>query len=198
MKNKIGEGSFGKVYVAVKKSNNQTVALKVVSKERLLNEKIRLKDVFTEKEVMMKANHPFIVPLYFTFQDEKNLYYGMQLMKGGNLGLYMKKMKRFSEETAQFYCAQILLALQYLRNELNTIYWDLKPENILIDEMGYAKLTDFGLSTLGTENARSICGTMNYIAPEVLYGQDYSYEVDYWSLGCLVFEMISGNPPFRA
>lgn len=99
-----------------------TFALKVVSKERLLNEKIRLKDVLTEKEVMMKANNPFIVPLYFTFQDEKNLYYGMELMKGGTLNLYLKRMKRFSEETAKFYCGQVLIALKYLHQDLKTIY----------------------------------------------------------------------------
>lgn len=122
----------------------------------------------------------------------------MELMKGGSLSLYLKRMKRFSEETAKFYCAQVVLALKYLHNDLRTIYRDLKPDNILIDENGYSKLTDFGLSTLGSDMARSICGTMNYIAPEVLYGHEYSYEVDYWSLGCLVFEMISGNPPFRA
>lgn len=198
VKHKIGEGSFGKVYVVQRKSDSNLFALKVVSKERLLSEKIRLKDVFTEKEVMMKANHPFIVQLYFTFQDEKNLYYGMHYMNGGNLGFYLRKMKRFSEETSRFYCAQIILALQYLHQELKAIYRDLKPENVLIDETGYLKLTDFGLSSLGTENAKSICGTMNYIAPEVLFGQEYSYEVDFWALGCLVFEMISGQPPFKA
>lgn len=114
IKSKIGEGSFGKVFIVQKKSDETLYALKKVSKEKLLNNNVWLKDVLTEKNVMLLASNPFIVPLYFTFQDEKNLYYGMELLKGGSLHSYIKKLKVFSEETAKFFSAQVILALKYL------------------------------------------------------------------------------------
>lgn len=98
---------------------------------------------------------------------------------------------------AKFYAAQVVLGLQYLHYDLKIIYRDLKPENILLDENGFIRLTDFGLSTIGLDQAKSICGTLVYIAPEVLYGNYYSKEVDYWGLGCLIYEMVFGETAFR-
>lgn len=130
--------------------------------------------------------------MHFTFQDNKYFYYGLELVKGGILLNYISNKKKFSEDLTKFYAAQIVLALKYLHCDVKTIYRDLKPENILIDENGYIRLTDFGLSTIGIDHAKSFCGTLFYIAPEVLWGEIYSKEVDYWGLGCIIYEMIYG------
>lgn len=121
----------------------------------------------------------------------------MELLKGGTLLNYIRKKKHFPEKLTKFYAAQVVLGLEYLHYTVNTIYRDLKPENILLDEEGFIRLTDFGLSTIGIERAKSVCGTLVYIAPEVLHGTYYSKEVDYWGLGCLIFEMAFGDTAFR-
>lgn len=147
IKRKLGEGSFGKVILVEKKKTGGLYALKKVKKERLFKNDIRLRDILNEKAIMLKASHPFIVKLYFSFQDNNYLYYGMEYVRGGVLINYLKKYKNLSENIVKFYAAQVVLALKYLHEEINVIYRDLKPENVLIDEKGYIKLADFGLST---------------------------------------------------
>ena len=109
---------------------------------------------------------------------------------------YISQKKTLPEQVCKYYAAQVVLALKYLHYEIKTIYRDLKPENILIDQDGFIWLTDFGLSTIGIDRAKSVCGTLVYIAPEVLYGDYYRKEVDYWGLGCLIYEMAFGETAF--
>lgn len=196
LNSKLGEGGYGSVYWATHKHNKKEYAIKVI-KKKLFKDVIRIKDAMNEKDIMVKASNPFIVKLHYAFQDKRNLYYAMDYVQGGILLRYMKYSGRFTEEVTRFYIAQVLVALKYLHEEKDIVYRDLKPDNILVDEFGYIKLTDFGLSSIGVERLTSICGTYEYIAPEILRGEEYTGMVDFFSLGCLMFEMLYGYSPFN-
>lgn len=196
LNSKLGQGGFGAVYRATQKSNNNEFAIKVIKKS-LFRDSLRVQDILNEKNIMTNAFHPFIVRLHYAFQDKRNIYYAMDFVKGGMLLRYMRRLGCCSEEVVRFYIAQIILALKYLHEDKKIVYRDLKPENILIDEQGYIKLIDFGLSAMGVERLTSICGTYEYIAPEILRGEEYSEMVDYFSLGCLMYEMLTGSSPFN-
>ena len=148
---------------------------------------------------MVKINCPFIVNIKSAFQDEKYLYIISDFMQGGDLFYHMHETGIFDFELAQFYTCELVLALEYLHNN-NMIYRDLKPENILLDANGHIKLTDFGLSKLlnsSKQKAFTICGTIQYIAPEVFIDKGYDKMVDWWSLGCLIYEMFVGKLAFN-
>jgi serine/threonine protein kinase len=128
----------------------------------------------------------------------KKLYFALEYCPGGELFNLLQKKRQFSEEHARFYVAQIILALEHL-HKLDIIYRDLKPENVLIDEVGYIRLTDFGLSKRGIQGnkgANSVCGTPEYLAPEILFRTGHGKAVDWWTLGAILFEMLTGLPPF--
>ena len=134
----------------------------------------------------------------YAFQTEKKLYFVLEYCPGGELFSQLVKNHKLSEDHCRFYSAQIILALQYLHNK-DIIYRDLKPENVIIDQEGYIKLTDFGLSKMEiSENTKtySICGTPEYLAPEILNKKGHGKSVDFWTLGCIIFELATGYPPF--
>ena len=153
-----------------------------------------------EREILEKFDHPFIMKLQFAFQDEYNLYLIMEFVNGGELFHHLKKDGRFNEKRAKFYVAELTLALEYL-HEQGVVYRDVKPENILIDAEGHIRLTDFGLSKAGLLEAggrtESFCGTTEYLAPEVITEKSYGYSVDWYSMGLVLFEMLSGYNPFK-
>lgn len=149
----VGEGGYGKVFLVKKKDNGKLYALKKV-KKKLFNNVLRLKDAINEKNIMIRSSHPFIVKLYFSFQDKKNLYYCMEYVEGGVLFKYIRDQGHLSEYVTKFYVAQVVMALKYLHEECGIIYRDLKPENLLLDDMGYLKVTDFGLSTSNLNSGR--------------------------------------------
>lgn len=146
--------------------------------------------------ILQKANHPFIMKLHYSFQSDDALYYVIDLMEGGELFAYLKKLKRFDENMAKFYTCQVILGLEYLHTELKVIYRDIKPENLLLDKKGNLKLSDFGLSSQN-ERANSLCGTPEYLAPELINGKSYDRAVDLWGLGCLIYEFLHGYAPFN-
>lgn len=194
----IGKGNFGKVFLVKKKDTGLYYAMKILKKREIEKKNQRLHTI-AERDIMIKSKSPFIVELKYAFQDFKNIYMVMEFIQGGELFLQIRKAGRFSEDRAKFYIAEILLAFEFL-HENGIIYRDLKPENILIGEDGHIKLTDFGLSKEGLDEknpkAYTFCGTTEYLAPEIIKNQGYNKAVDYWSLGTVLYEMISGVSPF--
>lgn len=150
---------------------------------------------------MSLIDHPFIVKLHFAFQSEESFYFLTDFLNGGELFFHLCNEIRFSEDRARFYAAELVLALSHL-HEQNIIYRDLKPENVLLDSDGHLKITDFGLSkikekTKAADLTNTFCGTPEYLAPEIIIGKGHNYSVDWWSLGMLTYEMISGINPFK-
>eukprot|EP01006_Ploeotia_vitrea_P003286 TRINITY_DN112378_c0_g1_i1.p1 TRINITY_DN112378_c0_g1~~TRINITY_DN112378_c0_g1_i1.p1 ORF type:complete len:479 (-),score=38.21 TRINITY_DN112378_c0_g1_i1:88-1524(-) len=197
----LGQGGFGKVMLVEKKGTGTRYAMKVQEKRRVLDFG-RIKDLYSERSVLRRSRHPFIVRLLYAFQTEAKCYFVMDYLPGGSLDIYLSKRpaKRFDHDETRFYAAQVLLALQYLHRN-NVIYRDLKPENILLDSEGYVCLSDFGLSKdfdgLEEERATSFVGSPYYVAPEVLENREYGIAVDWWAFGILLFKMLTGTVPFH-
>lgn len=158
--------------------------------------------IFVYYRVLGKASHPFIVSLEYAFQTNKKLYIALEYVCGGDLFQHLSMCEVFLEPRAKFYAAQILLVLEFLHSR-NIIYRDLKPENVLIDKDGNIKITDFGLAKElnidGPEcqlRTKTFCGTIEYLAPELIIGMPYGKSVDWWALGILIYEMLTGWPPW--
>ncbi len=193
----LGQGSFGEVYLVKKKGTEDLYAMKVLDKCRIEKQNI-YKYVFTERNVMISINNPFIVKLYYSFQSNEKLFLILEYCPNGDLSKQLKLQKRFSEEKARFYICEIILALGELHKN-DIIYRDLKPDNILIDKDGHALLTDFGLSREGVYDkdiAKSFCGSIAYLAPEMLNRRGHGKAVDWYLLGVIFYEMLVGVPPF--
>jgi serine/threonine protein kinase len=193
----LGQGSFGKVYLVKNINSEKVYAMKVLDKKYLIN-KNQVSHTKTERIALEKLKHPFISKLNYAFQDSINLYFITEFLQGGDLFFHLKKSCGFKEKVVKFYMAQVLLALEYMHNN-NYIYRDLKPENIMIDSEGNIKLTDFGLSKIvkPKEMTYTLCGTAEYLAPEIIFGQGYDKTCDWFSFGVVVFEMFCGYHPFR-
>jgi protein-serine/threonine kinase len=194
----IGKGSYGKVMlVKCDKAGGQIFAMKMLRKENVVKRN-QVEHTRAERNVLETAQHPFIVNLMYAFQTPKKLYFVLEFCPGGELFFHLSRTGRFSEGRARFYTCELLLAIQYMHS-LNIIYRDLKPENVLLDAEGHAKLTDFGLSKEGIEDnfsAKSMCGTPEYLAPEILDKKGHGKAVDWYSLGALTYEMLTGLPPY--
>lgn len=150
-----------------------------------------------EKEILLKAKHPFFVKMAYIFQTDQKIYFVMNFVRGGELFTHLQNEKRFKEERTKFYAAQIISAIGYLHKK-KIIYRDIKPENILMGQDGYLYLADFGLAKEMTNRdyTTSFCGTPEYLAPEIIQNKGHHHAVDWWSIGILIYEMIVGFPPF--
>ena len=193
----LGKGSFGEVYLVQKINTQEKFAMKVLRKERIMGQNL-LKYAITERNVLSLSNHPFIVKLNFAFQTRTKLFLILEYCPNGDLAKHLLFEKRFTEERAKFYICEILLALENL-HQRDIIFRDLKPDNVVLDEEGNCKLTDFGLSKEGVnENsyAQSFCGSIAYLAPEMLKRQGHGKAVDWYLLGVLFYEMLVGTTPF--
>lgn len=194
----IGKGSFGKVTLVRKKSDARLYAMKVLGKQNIIKRK-QVEHTRTERNVLGKLNHPFIVKLHYAFQTDAKLYFVLDYAAGGELFFHLSRMKKFPEHMARFYSAEITLALDAMHDH-GVVYRDLKPENILLDGDGHIKLADFGLAKEGVheaaEGAHSLCGTPEYLSPEVLDRQGHGTAVDWWNLGMVLYEMLTGLPPW--
>jgi len=190
----IGEGSYGKVYLVQKKKGQKYYALKCFKKEDILMKNM-LSRVFSEKDILKELKHPFLVRLRYSFQGTKKVYMAMDFCQGGDFAMHLRDRKKISEEDARFYASELVLGIQYLHEKLDVIHRDIKPENIMFGSDGHIKLTDFGLAK-ATQKAFSLCGTPEYVAPEIIIGDGYGKEVDWWTLGCFLYEVVVGKSPF--
>lgn len=196
----LGKGTFGTVLLVKQRATGRLYAQKQFKKASLVVRKKLIEQTKTERQILESVNrHPFVVKLFYAFQDQEKLYLILEYGQGGELFTHLNTEKMFSEPTAAFYMAEMALALSHLHDTLGVVYRDLKPENCLLDAEGHLLLTDFGLSKVAVdeEACNSILGTIEYMAPEVILGQKYGKAVDWWSFGTLGFELMTGTAPFR-
>ena len=193
----LGKGTFGTVYLVKckgKSASHGVWALKTMNKKHLI-ECEQTKNVFNEKLVLEEAKHPFIMELHATFSDSKSIYMLLDFVQGGELFTIMQVKFRLSISHTKFYSACIVDVFEYLHS-LKIVYRDLKPENVLIDKRGYIKLADFGFAKKIVGKTYTLCGTPEYLAPEVVLGKGHDKGVDYWGVGILIYEMLAGISPF--
>ena len=198
----LGKGTYGTVLLVKQASTGRLYAQKQFRKASLIVHKRLVEQTKTERNILESINrHPFVVKLYYAFQDHEKLYLILEYAQGGELFTHLATERMFPEDTAAFYMAEMVLALGHLHQTVGVVYRDLKPENCLLDSEGHLLLTDFGLSKVavdGEDCCRSILGTMEYMAPEVILGQEYGMAVDWWSFGALGYDLLTGSPPFQA
>lgn len=192
----LGTGSFGRVMLVQHKANKDYYAMKILDKQKIVKLK-QVEHTLNEKKVLQSISFPFVVNQSFTFKDNSNLYMVLEFVTGGEMFSHLRRIGRFRETDSRFYASQVVLAFEYL-HYLDLVYRDLKPENILIDHLGYLKVTDFGFAKRVKGRTWTLCGTPEYLAPEIILSKGYNKAVDWWALGVLVYEMAAGYPPFFA
>jgi 3-phosphoinositide dependent protein kinase-1 len=214
----LGEGSYSTVLAATDRQTLREYAIKVLDKRHIIKEK-KVKYVNIEKDALNRlTEHPGIVRLYYTFQDERSLYFVLDLATGGELLGVLKRMTTFDEECTRFYAAQILDTIEYMHGR-GVIHRDLKPENVLLDDKMHVKITDFGTAKIlsqqsgsndtgpmsgdplegsETDRAPSFVGTAEYVSPELLANKNACKASDLWAFGCIVYQLLAGRPPFKA
>ncbi|KAL9102649.1 MAG: hypothetical protein Q9163_002235 [Psora crenata] len=193
----VGKGSFGKVMQVMKRDTRRIYALKTLRKAHIIS-RSEVAHTLAERSVLAQINNPFIVPLKFSFQSPEKLYLVLAFVNGGELFHHLQREQRFDVNRSRFYTAELLCALECLHG-FNVVYRDLKPENILLDYSGHIALCDFGLCKMDMKDedrTNTFCGTPEYLAPELLLGQGYDKTVDWWTLGVLLYEMLTGLPPY--
>ncbi|KAL0274709.1 UNVERIFIED_CONTAM: hypothetical protein PYX00_002773 [Menopon gallinae] len=193
----LGVGGFGRVeLVQIAGDSTRSFALKQMKKSQIVETR-QQQHIMSEKDIMSEANCDFIVKLYKTFKDRKYLYMLMESCLGGELWTILRDKGNFDDSTTRFYTACVVSAFDYLHSR-NIIYRDLKPENLLLDVQGYVKLVDFGFAKKLQHGRKTwtFCGTPEYVAPEVILNRGHDISADYWSLGVLMFELLTGTPPF--
>jgi len=191
----VGRGGFGKVWMVKYKKTKFKYALKEMSKVKIIDRKSE-KSIKNEREFLSKLNHPFIVNMICSFQDYDNLYLVMDLLTGGDLRYHICHKKQFNEEQSRFFSSCILLGLEYIHMN-NIIHRDIKPENLVLDDKGYVRITDFGVSKRNLrDNSSETSGTPGYMAPEVLCALNHSFQVDFFALGVIIYEFMNGYRPY--
>jgi len=192
----VGTGTFGRVRVVKLKGcpDRTPLALKIMKKSEVIRLK-QVEHVKAETAILSMIEHPFIVNLLATFQDDKRLFLVLEFINGGELFSHLRTEGRLPDADGKFYSAEIVLAFAYL-HEKDIIYRDLKPENLLIDCDGHLKITDFGFAKVVEDRTWTLCGTPEYLAPEIIQSKGHGRAVDWWALGILIFEMLAGYPPF--
>ena len=193
----VGQGAFGKVFRVRKKDSGGIYAMKVMKKDRIIA-KDQAEYTKAERDILTAVTHPFVVSLRYSFQTTSKLYLILDFINGGHLFFQLYQMGTFGSELTKFYISEIVLAIGHLHG-LSIMHRDLKPENILLDGDGHVKITDFGLAKKIVEDKRanSLAGSIDYMAPEILNAKGHGKTADWWSVGVLMFEMLSGTLPFK-
>ncbi|KAI5054919.1 hypothetical protein GOP47_0030064 [Adiantum capillus-veneris] len=190
----IGAGTFGQVFIARHVKTNIVCAIKCMSKAAIMKAK-HFAHVKSEKEILQKLDFPFVVNLLGYCQDDKFVYLILEYVGGGDFFGHLRKKEKLDETAARFYAAQVVLCFEYLHS-LDIIYRDLKPENLVLDEKGNMKITDFGFAKKIDARTFTLCGTPDYLAPEIILAKGHGKAVDWWMLGVLIYEMLAGIAPF--
>ncbi|XP_074865619.1 serine/threonine-protein kinase 32A isoform X2 [Carettochelys insculpta] len=196
----IGKGSFGKVCIVQKNDTKKMYAMKYMNKQKCV-ERNEVRNVFKELQIMQGLEHPFLVNLWYSFQDEEDMFMVVDLLLGGDLRYHIQQNVRFQEGTVKVFICELALALDYLQSRL-IIHRDMKPDNILLDEHGHVHITDFNIATILTSGTKvtTIAGTKPYMAPEMFNSTKptgYSFAVDWWSLGITAYELLRGRRPYH-
>ena len=197
----VGTGSYGKVLLVRKKDTRKLFAMKTLTKRNVLRQN-QTQRTFSERRVLERAaTLPYVVKMHYAFQTANKLCMVLDWCPGGELFFHLRRLGPMSARVARFYCAELVLAISGL-HDLGIVYRDLKPENVLLDDDGHIALADFGLSKEGvrspTDGAYSLCGTIEYLAPEVLRRTGHGTAVDWWALGMVLYEMRTGAPPWHS
>lgn len=189
----VGEGAFGKVLLAKNKFDSRFYAMKIISKD-ILKKKNNVLYMKSEIDILSKMDHPFVVTLWYVFQTPSKIYLALDFLAGGELFYHLRKRGMILERDAVFYFGEMILAIEYLHN-MGIVHRDLKPENVLLRPNGHICITDFGLAKELADGAltRTVCGTSEYMAPEMLLRNGYGKAVDWWSLGALFYEVLVGK-----
>jgi CRP-like cAMP-binding protein len=191
----LGKGGYGYVELVKHNKTAQTFALKTLYRSHIIRTK-SMTNVITEKKMLTLMDSPYIIHLFATFKDDERLQFLLEPCLGGELFTLLRARGVFTEKAARFYTASVVLALEEIHTN-GVVYRDLKPENLLLDNEGFIKVTDFGLSKMiGDTRTFTVCGTPHYLAPEIIQGTGHGKSVDLWCLGVLIYEMLAGRPPF--
>merc|ERR1711920_730115 len=193
----LGCGSFGRVKFAKDKQDGKFYAVKFMKKQEIIKLK-QVGHINNEKRLMAQIDYPFVVNMVGYAKDDRFVYIVMECIGGGELFVHLRRARKFSDEQSKFYAALTAAGFAHIHSK-NIIHRDLKPENILMCQNGYSKLTDFGFAKIIEPGTRTytLCGTPEYIAPEVLLNKGHGKPVDWWTLGILTYEMIAGIDPFN-
>eukprot|EP00339_Tiarina_fusa_P014069 CAMPEP_0117008260 /NCGR_PEP_ID=MMETSP0472-20121206/7836_1 /TAXON_ID=693140 ORGANISM="Tiarina fusus, Strain LIS" /NCGR_SAMPLE_ID=MMETSP0472 /ASSEMBLY_ACC=CAM_ASM_000603 /LENGTH=414 /DNA_ID=CAMNT_0004710243 /DNA_START=82 /DNA_END=1326 /DNA_ORIENTATION=- len=194
----VGKGAYGKVHQVRKKDTGQIFAMKVMRKEMLI-ETNNVSYTMTERNILRNIRHPFIASLYYAFQTKGKVYLVMEFCNGGQMLFHLRQQAIFSEDYVRIYAAEIVLAIEYLHS-LDIVHRDIKPENVLLSADGHLRIADFGLAKVDVkdDSAKTFCGTIEYMAPEIIKGCGHGKGVDWWSLGVLICDTLTGDPPFKS
>jgi protein kinase X len=190
----VGTGAFGRVVLVYNMNDMKYYAMKIFKKSEVIKYK-QLDHIFSEISILSSVDFSFCVSVYGVTQDDRYFYILMEYVAGGELFTYLRSVLFLKNAHAKFYAAQVVNMIEYLHSK-SIVYRDLKPENILIDNRGYLKLTDFGLAKIIVDRTYTVCGTPEYLAPEILLQKGHGLAVDWWCLGVLIYELMVGVDPF--
>lgn len=192
---KVGKGGFGKVWKVQHRRTHEYFALKEMSKIRIIS-RHSVSSVINERYILSNLKHPLIVNMHCSFQDLHNLYLILDFMEGGDLRFHLSRYRSFPETHSKFFIACIVLGIEYLHSN-NILHRDLKPENLVLDRKGYLHITDFGVARFYRENNKNeTSGTPGYMAPEVLFHKNHGKPADYFALGIIAYELMTGSRPY--
>ncbi|KAJ3074028.1 camp-dependent protein kinase catalytic subunit [Podochytrium sp. JEL0797] len=195
LKKTVGTGSFGRVHLGKLTATGTYYAIKALRKSDVIKMH-QVEHILNEKRILAILDFPFLVAMLASFQDAGHLYFVLEYIQGGELFTYLRRSGRFENSVARFYAAEVCAAFEYLHTR-HIVYRDLKPENLLISSSGHIKITDFGFAKqIKDDQTWTLCGTPDYLAPEIIKAKGYGRSVDWWALGVLIYEMIAGFPPF--